>query len=85
MPLQATIYGFAIYYRPLLSLRLCLSHSSSLPLFFFFCQQRLYAHAPFYAYTCHCAIFHERQHTCTNEANDDSGTILFKRKALTQP
>jgi hypothetical protein len=58
--------------------------SISLPLFLFFCQQRLYAHALLFAYTCHYAMLREHKHTCTNEADDDdSGAIIFKRKVFT--
>ena len=76
---QATIYRFAIYYRPLLSLSLLLRLSLSLS---FFCQQRLYANALLFAYTCHCAMFREYKHTCTNEADDDSSAIHTQKKSL---
>lgn len=76
---QATIYRFAIYYRPLLSL----FYSVYLSFFLFFCQQRLYANALLFAYTCHCAMFREYKHTCTNEADDDSSAIhTTKKKSL---
>jgi hypothetical protein len=77
---QAKIYRFAIYYRPLLSSLLCLS--LSLPLSFFFVNSALYAHALLFAYTCHCAMFHEHKHTCTNEADDDSSAIISKKKSI---
>jgi hypothetical protein len=54
----------------------------SLSLFFFFVNSALYAHALLFAYTCHCAMFHEHKHTWTNEADDDSSAIISKRKIL---
>lgn len=61
-----------------------LSSTPSISLsFFFFCQQRLYANALLFAYTCHCAMFREYKHTCTNEADDDSSAIhTTKKKSL---